>query len=813
VILSLALLFMLALSMPIAGRLLGDRASAVAGPGAALVVFGTFLWFLLSGTGSIGGAEAGATTAASVWQGQPRSEMYAWVPDLGLSFAFRLDGLSLLFALLITGIGSLVLLYTSSYLAGHPRIGTFLGVLVAFMASMLGLVLADNLILLFIFWELTSITSFLLIGFEHERASARKAAIQALLVTGSGGLLLLAGLIVLAIGTGSFSLSEIVSAPRGTGPSAIPGYEAAAILLLLAAFTKSAGFPFHFWLPNAMEAPSPVSALLHSSTMVKAGIYLVARTHPAMGGTALWDDALIIVGGLTMLGAAFVAMQQRALKKVLAYSTVSSLGALFLLLGLGAIKAAAVYLLAHALFKAALFLIAGSVTHATHEKDPERLGGLRRSMPVTAAAALVAALSMAGAFPLLGFVGKELLLKAGLAHPEWRIPATIAIVIAGTCTVVSALLVGLKPFIGSAPAHAHADDHGGAHESNWRELLGPVLLVALSAIVGLAPSLMTEPVVRGVLAAVDPFAKTAEASGAAWKLQALELLWPPSLATALSILALVAGGTLFAFRSRVMPSIAWAAPPFAKWPELAYHAIVDGLLALAAFHNRVMTGGSLRTHARLVFAVTAGVLLTALIASGVAVIGPSFSADAFGDMDVASALLYLIATVAGCGLVAMRSAMGKVAVLGVIGFAIAALFARLASPDVALTQITVESLIVIIFVLAILHLPETKSISRPRSRIVDACIASALGIAVAGITLIAVRTPTPNPISAYFATASVPEGYGRNVVNVILVDFRALDTFGEITVVGVAALGVAAIIGSSLRRAAGRRTPASEGNR
>ncbi len=810
-LLSLALLFVLALSMPVAGRLLGGRTSAIAGPGAALVIGCTFLWFLLTGMGAIGGAAAGG---ASVWEGQPRTEILPWVPDLGLSLAFRLDGLSLLFALLITGIGSLVVLYASSYLGGHPRIGTFLSFLIAFMASMLGLVLADNLLLLFIFWELTSITSFLLIGFEHERGSARKAAIQALLVTGSGGLLLLAGLVVLAVGTGTFSLSEIVSAPRGVGPNALPGYEAAAVLLLLAAFTKSAGFPFHFWLPNAMEAPSPVSALLHSSTMVKAGIYLVARTHPAMGGTALWDDTLIVVGGLTMLGAAFVAMQQRALKKVLAYSTVSSLGALFLLLGLGAIKAAAVYLLAHALFKAALFLIAGSVSHATHEKDPERLGGLRRSMPVTAMVALIAALSMAGAFPLLGFVGKELLLKAGLSHSEWRIAATVAIVIAGTCTVVSALLVGLKPFIGVARAadgdDHHHDGHAGhdPHESDWRELAGPCILVALSAIVGLAPSLMTEPVARGVVAAVAP------GSAPAMTLQALELLWPPSLATGLSLLALALGATLFVVRHRVLPRLAWAAAPFALWPERTYHAIVDGLLALASLHNRVMTGGSLRTHARLVFAVTAGVLLTALVASGLAVVSPSLSAQAFDDIDIASTLLYLTSVIAACGLVAMRSAMGKVAVLGVIGFAIAALFARLASPDVALTQITVESLIVIIFVLAILHLPETKSISRPRSRIIDACIASGLGIAVAGISLVAIRMPTPDPISSYFATASVPEGYGRNVVNVILVDFRALDTLGEITVIGVAALGVAAIIGASMRRAASRRaTLPSEGGR
>ena len=331
-----------------------------------------------------------------------------WVPSLGLSLSFRLDGLSVLFAMLITGIGTLVVLYATRYLENHPHAGRFQVSLFAFMGSMLGVVLSDNLLALFVFWELTGFTSYLLIGFEHERQEARRAALQALLVTGAGGLALLAAAVLIWQAGGSVSLSTLLA--NGTSLTGHPMYGPIVGLVLLAAFTKSAQFPFHFWLPNAMQAPTPVSAYLHSATMVKAGVYLIARMTPLLGGSPLWTGVITLVGAMTMVGGAYRAVLETDLKRILAYSTISALGVLMLLLGIGtreAVVAGLTYLLAHACYKGALFLVAGAVEHETGTRDVTGLGGLRRRMPVTAVAALLAAGSMAGVPLFLGFVAKE----------------------------------------------------------------------------------------------------------------------------------------------------------------------------------------------------------------------------------------------------------------------------------------------------------------------------------------------------------------------------------------------------------------------
>ncbi|MFB3140368.1 MAG: proton-conducting transporter membrane subunit, partial [Candidatus Acidiferrales bacterium] len=350
-----------------------------------------------------------AGQAGRVAAGEVLAVSIDWVPSLGIALSFYLDGLSLLFALLISGIGALVVVYAGGYLAGHAHLGRFYAFLLMFLASMLGLVLANNVITLFVFWELTSVSSYLLIGFEHEREAARQAALQALLVTGLGGLALLAGLLLLGQAGGSMELSELLT--RGEAIQAHPFYAPILLLILAGAFTKSAQFPFHFWLPSAMEAPTPVSAYLHSATMVKAGIYLLARFNPVLGGTELWFYIVTAAGAATMLVGAYLAFQQSDLKRILAYSTMSALGMMVLLLGLGtelAVKAAIVSILVHALYKGALFLVAGAVEHETGTRDVDRLGGLRRAMPITAAAAALAALSMAGLPPLFGFIGKEM---------------------------------------------------------------------------------------------------------------------------------------------------------------------------------------------------------------------------------------------------------------------------------------------------------------------------------------------------------------------------------------------------------------------
>ncbi|MEO0359196.1 MAG: proton-conducting transporter membrane subunit, partial [Pseudomonadota bacterium] len=330
-----------------------------------------------------------------------------WVPALGISISFLIDGLSLTFALLISGIGALVLLYSNTYLAGHPQYARFALFLTSFMLAMLGLVLADNLIAVFVFWELTTVTSYLLIGFGHETEKGRRSALQALFVTGAGALALLAGLILLGTTMGTFELSEILT--RGDELKAHALYVPILILVLAGTFTKSAQFPFHFWLPNAMAAPTPVSAFLHSATMVKAGVYLMARLHPGMAGTDIWFWTLSIAGAFTAVFASILALRQTDLKQALAYTTLMALGVLTLFLGQGSeygLTAFVTFLIVHSLYKASLFLVVGCIDHATGSRDADTLGGLGRVMPMTACAAGLAALSMAGLPPFLGFIGK-----------------------------------------------------------------------------------------------------------------------------------------------------------------------------------------------------------------------------------------------------------------------------------------------------------------------------------------------------------------------------------------------------------------------
>jgi multicomponent Na+:H+ antiporter subunit A len=714
-----------------------------------------------------------AGLTAVIGPGDALRESLPWVPGLGLQLSFCLDGLGLVFALLIVGIGTLVAVYAGGYLRGHPHLGRFQCYLLLFMASMLGLVLADNVIVLFVFWELTGVASYLLIGFDHAEEKARKAALQALLVTGLGGLALLAGLLLLARVGGSLELSAL--AAQGDVVRGDPLYPPILILVLAGAFTKSAQAPFHFWLPNAMAAPTPASAYLHSATMVKAGIYLLARLHPVLGDTGAWHYSLTLAGSITMLLGAVLALRQTDLKLLLAHSTVSSLGTLTLLIGLGTVlaaKAAVVFLVVHALYKGALFLVAGAVDHESRTRDVDRLGGLRAAMPITAAAAALAGLSMAGLPPLLGFVAKELVYEAKVQAPRASVLITGAGMLANALIVAVAGVVAFRPFFGprrETPRSAHE-----APPSLW---LGPAILALLGTLLGLAPetaAAVMAPAVSAVRAEVT------EVKLALW--HGLSPVLGLSLATLLAGVGIYHGRGVLRRQGRIFAGLARAGP------DRGYDAALEALLALARAQTRLLQSGYLRVYLLIVVAATVALAGGALLGGGAP---PLAGIEGARLHEVLLGVLILAA--AG---VAVRSdsRLAAVAALGVVGYGVALVYAFFGAPDLAMTQIMVDTLTVILFVLVCYHLPRFAALSSRGARVRDALVSLAAGGFVTLLVLVAAGARSEPAASAYYARNSLPRAHGRNVVNVILVDFRALDTLGEITVLAVAGVGVYALL-------------------
>lgn len=708
-------------------------------------------------------------------EGETLAETVAWIPSLGVDLAFYLDGLGVTFALLISGIGALVLLYASAYLAEDPLLGRFYLYLLVFMASMLGVVLANNLITLFVFWELTSISSYLLIGFKHSSASSRAAALQALLVTGGGGLALLAGLVLLGQAAGTNTLSELAAA--GERVRADGFYPAILALVLVGAFAKSAQFPFHFWLPNAMEAPTPVSAYLHSATMVKAGVYLLARLSPALGGTTAWQGAVIAVGAVTMLLGAYLAWQQVDLKRILAYSTISALGILVLLLGIGgalAAKAALTLLVAHSLYKGALFLVAGALDHETGTRDVTQLGGLWRAMPVTAVTALLAGASMAGLLPLFGFVAKEVFYKATYDAPDLAVLLTALAVASSVLLVVAAGLVAVKPFFGArvaTPRHPH--------EAPLRMWLGPLSLAALSVFLGVQPSLVAEYVIKPATEAVLAAPVKVEL-----------VLWPGLNAVLLlSLLTLALGAGAYAFRHTLVPSARRLDVGGQVGPQRGYGRALDGLLWLADWQTRVLQNGYLRFYLITIVVVT--VVLVGYAALTQTDLGGVLRAP---EMRLYEAALVAVILVAAYAVTQTRSRLAAVVSLGTVGYGVALLYILFGAPDLAMTQFAIETLTVFLFVLVIYRLPRFALLTNRRERWRDAVIALSGGALMTLLVLIVTAQPSRPHVTSFFARNSVILGKGRNIVNVILVDFRGLDTLGEITVLAVAAAGVFALL-------------------
>ncbi len=722
--------------------------------------------------------------------GAPVLWTWDWIPSLQIRMSFWLDGLSLMFALLITGIGAFVMLYAARYLAGHPHYNRFALYLFSFMLSMLGLVLADNLITLFVFWELTTFTSYLLIGFSHTDPKSRRNALQALLLTAAGGLALLAGFILIGVTQGTFELSELNAAGSLAGQ---PYYTGILILVLLGAFTKSAQVPFHFWLPNAMAAPTPVSAYLHSATMVKGGVYLLARMHPSLSGSDAWVWALTIFGAITAVFASFMALRQIDLKQTLAYTTLMALGTLTMFLAGSsgyAITAAMTFLLVHSLYKACLFLTIGVVDHATGTRDADVLGGLARAMPITATMAALAGLAMAGIPPFLGFIAKEVA-YAGALTMAFTVFVVLMSFAAFALMFAVAAIVAYRPFFGPQGALPRKP-----HEGPWPMLIGPVTMAVLGLLAGLMPGVsaywLVEPAVAAVMGAPDEGGR-------------LKLWAGFNLPLVLSLLTFAVGFYLYRvhveLRARLARIEAQAPDLDARWDWL-----LDRFMDFAKLQTRVIQTGVMRQYLFATFTVLALAILVPLVMRPVGGVTLALARLSFIEWGVALLIL------AGTFLVVLTSSrIAALVGLGVVGIGVALIFIIYSAPDVAITQLLVELLVVVLLAVALLKMPHLDPGRKQEHRPADAFLAVVVGALTTIVLLLVVDGPFDRRLTDFFEAASWTEAFGRNIVNVILVDFRTLDTFGEIAVVIVAALGAYALLKGGLKR--GTEGEAEKGDR
>lgn len=711
-----------------------------------------------------------------------------WAPALGITFGLLLDGLALFFALLVTGVGALIFLYGRFYLGreeDHPR---FFASMLFFMGSMLGVVLSANLIALFVFWELTSLSSYFLIGFWHEREASRYGAMKALLITALGGLAMLLGFILLSQATGTWDVPGLLS--RGAEVRAHPFYPAILVLVFLGCATKSAQVPFHIWLPNAMEAPTPVSAYLHSAAMVQAGLYLAARVHPVLAGTEAWVTLVGGVGMLTLVVGGVLAVRQDDLKALLAYSTVSQLGLVMGLLGLGTpsgIAAGAFHLMTHAVFKASLFLVVGIVEHEVRTRRLSELGGLYRALPATGTTALLAASASAGLPPFGAFVSKEMAFDAtvggaaGWLGTPGLLPAVMVLGSAFTFVYSIRLLHGV--FFGPRAAVRSGHAVARPHEAPaW--LWGPAALLAVGSLAfGLFPGTVERLVVGPMAASIAQAPLNPDL--ALWH----GFGWPVVLSAATIGLGLL----LYRGRARLA---AWRAGIPVPGPDAAY----DGGLALAdrvaAASSRVLQSGDLRRYlvvvTSVVIAAVLGPLLLGPVSLGVVETRPLLPSE--------GVVLVLIAA-AAISIGFFRSRLAAVILLGAVGYLVGILFLILHAPDLALTQILIETVSLALFLLVLYRLPAYIAEARGRGRVLrDLALSAGAGVGVTALLLATMGRSADESIARYFLAESLPAAGGRNVVNVILIDFRGYDTLGEISVLAIGLLGVYALITLGRRR-------------
>ena len=709
-------------------------------------------------------------------------EAIPWVPAMGLELRFSLDGLSLLFALIISGIGTLIVGYAGAYMEKDVGLGRFLVYMFLFMGAMLGLVLAGNVLTMFVFWELTSVTSYLLIGYKHDYPDARRGAQQSLLVTGFGGLALLVGLLLLGAAAQqvgvpanqAYNLDAMLAVGDQIKQTAL--YGPALWLIFLGAFTKSAQFPFHFWLPGAMQAPTPASAFLHSATMVKAGVYLLARLAPGLGETPLWNYTLISVGGFTFVFGAIVAFRQYDIKALLAYTTLSQLGGLVLMIGLGGkygSEALVTLILAHALYKSALFMTAGIIDHETGTRDLNRLGGLRHSMPVTMAIVTVALLSQMGIPILLGFVAKEWALKAALESTlpaPWPILGLVAVLLAALGYIVAAWRLFKHSFLG-APSPELLTRH--IHDPKPAMLLSPAIPALLSLLLplGLLPA---------VSSLLSPAASVVYGERFSFELY---LYKEVNLALLLSLGAIALGALLASQEQRLATHRVIATVSGAQ----LFDRFIDGMLALATWMTRTLQSGRIRTY--ILYSLLSFLLFVGLpfLTYGLGEVQIPYDAELqFHEIIVVSLIpIGIIATIMA------RSRLGAIIAVSSVGAMVSLLFVLFSAADLALTQLLIEILSTVFLLFLFSVLPARfRSLSPTWVRWRDAGIAIVFGLLMTGMVLATAPSTMFPPLAPYFLENSLAGGKGANVVNVILVDFRALDTMGEITVLLTALLSI-----------------------
>ncbi|WP_370341601.1 monovalent cation/H+ antiporter subunit A [Pararhodobacter marinus] len=725
--------------------------------------------------------------APSVMAGQIITVELSWLPQLGLSVAFFLDGLGLLFAAMILGVGLLITLYARFYLSGDDPMGQFYTYLLLFQGAMLGIVLSDNTLLLLIFWELTSLSSFLLIGYWKHLPEGRQGARMALAVTAAGGLAMIGGMLILGEIAGSYKLTDILAA--GEAIRASDWYMPALILILLGAFTKSAQFPFHFWLPHAMAAPTPVSAYLHSATMVQAGVFLMARMWPVLAGTEAWFYIVTTTGLVTMVLGALIALFKDDLKALLAFSTVSHLGLLTMLLGFGTPMAAVVavfHIINHLTFKAALFMTAGIIDHEAHTRDIKRLGGLRTLMPVTFVLGTIAALSMAGIPLLNGFLSKEMMLEEA-SHTDWA-GSPWALPVLATLGALLSVAYSFRFIVHVFFGPVREDYPHKPHDPPFGLWIAPALLVGLVVLIGILPH-VAEPLVRVAAGAV---------TGGTLPEFHLKIWHGITPALYMSVIAVLAGAALLAAHRPL--DRAWIAAPR---PEAK--AIFDGLVGGAVGLSRWVTQ---RTHDGAMSRYLAIFVGSTTLLGYLAWRGGGMPPQTREMLPVPPLVLVgwvLLLVAAGSMALMHRNRFRSLVVMGVIGLTISVGFVYLSAPDLALTQISVETVTIMLLLLALHYMPKASPVeSSAGRRIRDGVIAIAGGAGVGALALMFLLRDTPT-ISDYHLANSYEGGGGTNVVNVILVDFRGYDTYGEIIVLGIAGLIIYAVMEALLNGPAARK--------